>query len=835
LLSSLLAKLPALRRRAVLEGSSEEIRRLADSGRHREPPDIPPEDSPLAHALFTLIAGVTSTQPVLVAVDDLHWVDQASLEFLGYLLQRIGELPVSVIMTSRPGARFESTGALERLATHPLVRIETLTPLGEDAVLTLARRTLGPRADERLARTSLEVTTGNPFYLGELLSELAAEPGLAGEQLADRARELAPDAVIRSLRVRVGRLGPQATALAQAVAVLDDDAPLGTAATIAGLTIDEAAVAADRLAAVEILLDREPLRFVHPLVRHAIERDIPSSLRSRQHLEAARLEHAAGQPAQRVAGHLLRARADGDAWVVAQLRAAAELAQQGGYAATAERYLRRALAEPPTREIRVEVLAELGRAQAATGDPAAEGTLAAAAHVTSDRRHRAELTAARGQALYDQGRHAEAAQAFEQGLTQLPCPEHQPIEDLHDLLQTGFAITAAMVPDLRAAAIRRSSELRAGLPVATPSPGQRLRLAQAALHSAWAGEREQKVAALIEQAWDDGRLLEIDTADGFGWDLIVAATRVIGRYEHALELTEAVGHDARRRASPLAVERSRELSGLPLLGQGNVEEALGQLELSAGGPSKARRCSRTTLAAYALALIEAGELDQAEEALLATGPLVDHDDFEDALRRYARAELPLAQGRPQEALVDALATGEAIGARWVADDRPRRAVAVPAALAVGDRARALMLAREALELAEHSGVLHGRIRARRLLGICEQGAAGLAQLQRAVSIGNGGPARLETIRALLELGAALRRGNRRAEAREPLQQAADLARRGGARTLYERARTELAATGARPRRELLLSGPESLTPSERRVAELAAAGRTNARSPRLCS
>ena len=54
-----------------------------------------------------------------------------------------------------------------------------------------------------------------------------------------------------------------------------------------------------------------------------------------------------------------------------------------------------------------------------------------------------------------------------------------------------------------------------------------------------------------------------------------------------------------------------------------------------------------------------------------------------------------------------------------------------------------------------------------------------------------------------------------------------MARQGGARLLYDRARTELAASGARPRRELLLSGPASLTPSERRIAELAAGRHSN--------
>jgi DNA-binding CsgD family transcriptional regulator len=83
------------------------------------------------------------------------------------------------------------------------------------------------------------------------------------------------------------------------------------------------------------------------------------------------------------------------------------------------------------------------------------------------------------------------------------------------------------------------------------------------------------------------------------------------------------------------------------------------------------------------------------------------------------------------------------------------------------------------------------------------------------------------VRALVELGAALRRANERTASRPSLRQAADLAKRGGALALYQRARTELSASGARPRREALLSGPDSLTPSERRIAELAAAGHSN--------
>jgi DNA-binding CsgD family transcriptional regulator len=114
-----------------------------------------------------------------------------------------------------------------------------------------------------------------------------------------------------------------------------------------------------------------------------------------------------------------------------------------------------------------------------------------------------------------------------------------------------------------------------------------------------------------------------------------------------------------------------------------------------------------------------------------------------------------------------------------------------------------------------------------VLGLCHGPREGLETLRAAAKIAEGAPPRLETVRTLVELGAALRRANKRVEARQPLQRAADMAWAGGASALYERARTELAATGARPRRVMLLSGPDSLTPSERRIAELAAVGHSN--------
>jgi DNA-binding NarL/FixJ family response regulator len=114
----------------------------------------------------------------------------------------------------------------------------------------------------------------------------------------------------------------------------------------------------------------------------------------------------------------------------------------------------------------------------------------------------------------------------------------------------------------------------------------------------------------------------------------------------------------------------------------------------------------------------------------------------------------------------------------------------------------------------------------RTQGLIAGGSDGLTLLERAVETLADSPARLEHARALCELGAARRRARQRVAAREPLRQALERAHRLGADALAERARTELLATGARPRR-LVHTGRDALTPSERRVCEMAARGLTN--------
>ena len=113
-----------------------------------------------------------------------------------------------------------------------------------------------------------------------------------------------------------------------------------------------------------------------------------------------------------------------------------------------------------------------------------------------------------------------------------------------------------------------------------------------------------------------------------------------------------------------------------------------------------------------------------------------------------------------------------------------------------------------------------------MAGLAEEGDRRVELPEEACAQLDRTPARLDYAKALVDLGATLRIANRRRDAREPLSEALEIAHRRGGTALAERAREELLATDARPRRAHQ-SGSDSLTPSERRVAEMAGEGLSN--------
>jgi DNA-binding CsgD family transcriptional regulator len=198
----------------------------------------------------------------------------------------------------------------------------------------------------------------------------------------------------------------------------------------------------------------------------------------------------------------------------------------------------------------------------------------------------------------------------------------------------------------------------------------------------------------------------------------------------------------------------------------------------------------------------------------------------------ARGRLRLAQGRPAEAIVDFRMCGEMFSVDlWGMELRDvgyvhARSGAAQALLLLGQPEPAHELAEAELADVRVFGTPRALGIAARVAGLAHGGARGLELLGESVNVLADSPAQLERAKSLVELGAALRRSGKRGASRDPLAEALDLAARCGARPLASRAREELKATGARPRRAWR-RGAESLTPSELRIARMAADGKTN--------
>ena len=155
-----------------------------------------------------------------------------------------------------------------------------------------------------------------------------------------------------------------------------------------------------------------------------------------------------------------------------------------------------------------------------------------------------------------------------------------------------------------------------------------------------------------------------------------------------------------------------------------------------------------------------------------------------------------------------------------------RSGAALALLRLDQRQDAVMLADAELADVRVFGAPRALGIALRVAGLARGGPEGLALLRESAAALDDSPARLERARSLAELGAALRRDGQRAAARDPLARALELAAGCGAGPLVARVRDELRAAGARPRRPWR-TGVDALTPSELRVARLAADGRSN--------
>jgi DNA-binding CsgD family transcriptional regulator len=772
------------------------------------------------HGLYWLTINLADAQPLLVAVDDAHWADVDSLRWLIYLARRLAGVPLALVLATRPAETGPVQELLDELLVIPEVVVLQPGRLTEQAIATLAAQLLGAEPDPRFVTACRRATGGNPFLLRELLRELDQRGIAPNRENAGLAGQLSSHGVGRAVRARLRRLAPECTALARAVAVLGDPADPTLAAQVAGLDGAAASTAADALAEEVIFEPGRQLAFVHPLVRSSVYSELSSQERARHHGHVARLLAGAGAATDRIAVHLLATDPGGDAETVDMLRQAAKGAIGRGAPDIAVTYLQRALGEPPSPELRPVLVHELGRAALRAGElDVAIEQLRLATRDLADEHLRAEAANALGSALFLAHRAEEAMTDLTSVIDELPESERE----------HGLRLQATRWVAVRGsvAVWHRLQETGERFVVTSRRPrttGERLYVAAAAYDAARTGSaREARELAL--QAFAGGRLLEDPGPESGGFWIVPTVLLLAYADDDGARISSAVIEWAKEHGSLPAFTMAAQLRAYICLRRGLLAEAEADATSAlehpdvSGFPPYGR-------VALANVLLARGELTEAVDAFAQA----ESEPAAAGHIRYlqTRARLRAAAQRTDEALEDLIACGR-LEQEWEIRTPAFSTWRADAALLLASAGRddeAHVLARKELERCRAFGAPGPLGASLRTLGLIEPDVAGIELLEQAVAHLKRSPARLEHALALLELGAATRRAGRRADARKPLRDALQLARACGADATAVRAHDELVAAGARPRRDPTESRSH-LTPSELRVARMAAEGMTN--------
>ena len=815
LFEATVASAPEKEQSRLLGGAAGQAARLFTTGESAEGEE---DVYALLHGLYWLTVNLSESRPRALAVDDVQWSDLPSWRLLTYLARRLEGVPACVFATLRPAE--DEHPLLAELLADPATAIVRPGALSAPSVADVVRQELGSDAEEVFCLAVHHATGGNPLLLRELLRTLAAEDVAPVAASAAAVERLAPDAVTRSVRLRLGRLPAEAARLARGVAVLGDRVERDQAAALAELDRRQIGPAAAALARVDLLRPEPPFSFVHPLVRNAVYESIPAEERGAEHARAAELLAALNAPHEQVAAQLLLAPPETVPRAVELLRAAADRAATEAGLESAMRYLTRALEERLEDDERGELLLELAGVEANAGAPTVTPHLRDAVQLVRGLDRQAEVSLALGHALYWAGEEEKGVDVLEQTLA-----EHAELDvELRHRLEAELVANATRL----SSQYLRARELLARLDVSLDEgPGARFLLCAQAYHEgAGGGDAERAAATALAGLTAMSHEERARNYTGGSYALLHT-----DRLDEGIRLLDATIDDARRRGAVFHFSSLSMTRAIFQYARGALieAEADGRAALEALPEREVwfRPASHGWLAQI---LVERGSVDEAAGLLDTVEPTVAPDAFSRAPLLRARALVAGARGDHRAALEHALELGRAL-ASFGHNNPPAsypawRSLAAIEHHALGESTQALALAQEEVELARAWGAPRTLGRALRILGLIQATDAGIDLIREAVSVLEPSPARLEHAYALADLGAALRRANHRSEAREHLRQALDLAQRSGATRLAEHAHEELIATGARPRR-IVRTGAAALTPSERRTAAMAAEGLSN--------
>jgi DNA-binding CsgD family transcriptional regulator len=766
-----------------------------------EPTGMPPEASAIALGVLNVLRSLAARRPVLVAVDDVQWLDRASEDALAFAALRLSEERVAFLLARRPGRPSD----LERALDGPALERLEVRPPSFDAV----RRILSQRLDLTLPRDVLrrlyESTLGNPLFALELGRKLM-EDGLPaiGEDLP------VPDAVEDLLGTRVASLSDPLRRVLLAVA-LDPALRVGQLASLADLDVVDAAVEAG-----VVVVDGDEVRASHPLLAAAAVRQARAAERRELHRALAGVL-APGEPRTR---HLALAAARPDAELAATVAAAAASASRRGAPRAAVELAEHALRlTPHDHADRYARMLELAGYLIVAGEKRRLTDLLKP-HVpsfpTGAMRARALVLLTSGEVRGND----DIQRYLEQALV-----------ESGDDVRARASVLADMAENVAAVRVERIAEAEAwAVEALHATPGAEPELERRALYAlAWTRSLGGRA---IDDVWERFRSVTTGLFYIAHSPERIAGQRLVWRGEIAVardvltrQLAEA---DERGEPSSYALQRLH-LCELELrAGEWDAAERL----LDEWAESADRALLHWPMYERCRALLAAGRGfadearrwgTEAETRASATG--VRWDQLE-ARRALATAELLVHEvDRAAERLHEVWEHTEREGVRdpGVFPVAPEL---VEALVERGELERARAVTARLEELAEQQDHPWGRATARR----CASHAAlalvydeaGVTALEHAAEEYARLGLRFDAARSLLALGREQRRSRKWGAARATLARAAAAFDELGSPGWAEQARSELERVGARRP-----SPAGKLTPTERRVAELAVRGLAN--------
>jgi DNA-binding CsgD family transcriptional regulator len=765
-----------------------------------------------------LIAWLAERSPLLLAIDDAHWADGASLRVLLDVQADISAQSVTMLVASRPVENPEVQGLLAAMAAEPDCRVLSPATLSREAVAEIVTEKLGQPPNSAFVDECLKVSRGNAFYLHELLRpyQTDAQPN---RQAFVRNGTLS---LRRTVAWRLGELGPEATVLAQAAAVLGDGCSLRLAAELARMEEATAVLHASRLEVASILQHGDPVEFLHPLLRAAVEAELPEVVKGELHARAARLLWLSGEPPESIALHLVNSPGSGDAEIAAFLAQEGEAALEAGSIALATQLLRRALDEPAPAAERPRISVALGRAEHALNQlDAARGHLATVLE-SDDRPMMLTAAAELFDVLLDAGKYDEVGRLHRRALELQPSGQTeaevrlraQLLANVSMAIEPGLELPSDLVQiDAGRLPVERDIDryllVIAAIYERTMQHGTTQRLVDN-LRRAVNGVQGSNDATL--SVWDARTAIE--AAAFLADDEIAEADAILERVAPSV---------ARLRSSaPTLHEYLEHRRIVSAMSKGDFDDALAAIDLV-----EQRRPRQAASHATAGHRFIRGSIAFQRGDYAAAGELLVERTGEATLYQALGLMLTGEPERALEGLAEQDFSSELDGpVRTIEVELEPHLIASHVYDVLGDRENARREAlREVAIRREYGPRFRLALALRREASFlpARQAAEVLAE---ALDLAESTPRRPVTARVLASYGAALRRVERTLEARDVLYRAVDLAGEMGMERLREQARRELVLAGGRPRR-MRATGPRSLTAAQQQVAALAAAGRTN--------